>query len=305
MNKIFSNNLKKFRQQKNYTQEYVAEILGVSSHTVSRWECNTTLPDVIMLPQIAKLYCVTIDDLFKESSVAYENYAQKLLSVYETTHNQKDFIEADREFEALLKSGKYTMKDICLYAILYQFHLQYCKDKALELFDKGQSMGVENDPQTYYWIERQRMLMHSQTGNDDKNISEQKDKLQNNPDSVDCHINLIAAYFFADENEKALEVFNNAVKKFKNSAILYTYGGDIYRRLKKYKEAFNCWNKAIELDLNFTAALHSKASCYEELGNYKKAYETWLEAIEWYNARGYEIEAEEPKRNAERCKKLF
>ena len=46
MNNIFSNNLKKFRQQKNYTQEQVAEVLGVSSHTVSRWECNTTLPDV-------------------------------------------------------------------------------------------------------------------------------------------------------------------------------------------------------------------------------------------------------------------
>lgn len=77
MNTVFSDNLKKFRQQKNLTQEQAAEILGVSPHTVSRWECNTTLPDVTMLPKIAKLYCVTIDDFFRETSVAYENYAQR------------------------------------------------------------------------------------------------------------------------------------------------------------------------------------------------------------------------------------
>ena len=40
MSTVLSNNLKKFRQQKNYTQEQVADILGVSSHTVSRWEKN-------------------------------------------------------------------------------------------------------------------------------------------------------------------------------------------------------------------------------------------------------------------------
>ncbi len=61
----FANNLKKFRLQKEYTQEQVADILGVSSHTVSRWECNTTLPDVTILPEIAKLYCVSIDDMYK------------------------------------------------------------------------------------------------------------------------------------------------------------------------------------------------------------------------------------------------
>lgn len=75
----FANNLKKFRLQKEYTQEQVADILGVSSHTVSRWECNTTLPDVTILPEIAKLYCVSIDDLYKESSVAHA-FCRRLLS---------------------------------------------------------------------------------------------------------------------------------------------------------------------------------------------------------------------------------
>ncbi len=71
MNNIFSNNMKKFRLQKNYTQAQVADVLGISSHTVSRWECGTTLPDVLLLPEIAKLY----EDLgdFKK---AYETFSE-------------------------------------------------------------------------------------------------------------------------------------------------------------------------------------------------------------------------------------
>lgn len=298
----FGKNLKRLRLAKKYTQEQAAEKLNISSKAISRWETGTAMPDVMILPEIAKLYCVTVDELYKEKSVAYENYAQKLMSVYESTHNQKDFIEADREFENLIKSGSYTMNDICIYAILYQFHMQYCKNKALELFQKGLDMGEETDPETYHWIERQRMALYSGIGDDEKNIAEQTEKYNKNPDDLYSSINLLFAYFLAGENEKALEIFGKAEKKFSDYAILYTFGGDIYKRLKKYDEAFKCWDRAIELDLTFTAALHSKAYCYEELGDYMNAYKTWCEIVEWYESRGYEIEAEEPRRNAVRCK---
>lgn len=63
---IFSENLKKYRIAKNYTQEQVAETLGVNTQTVSRWECGTTLPDVLTLPSLARLYEVTVDDFYKK-----------------------------------------------------------------------------------------------------------------------------------------------------------------------------------------------------------------------------------------------
>lgn len=301
----FGANLKRLRLAKNYTQEQAAEKLNISSKAISRWECGNAMPDVMMLPEIAKLYCVTIDELYKEKSVAYENYAQKLMSVYESTHNQKDFIEADREFAELIKSGNYTMKDICIYAILYQYHMNYCRDKALELFQKGLDMGVENDLNTYHWIERQRMTLYSGIGDNDKNIETQTAKIKENPNDVNNYINLLFAYFIAGDNEKALEWFEKGKKKFSDSAILYDLGGDVYKRIKKYDEAFECWDKAIELDLSFSAAFHSKANCYEELGDYKKAYEVWCKTVEWYESRGYEIEAEEPRRRAENCKKYL
>ncbi|MBO4932233.1 MAG: helix-turn-helix transcriptional regulator, partial [Clostridia bacterium] len=59
---VFSENLKKFRTAKNLTQEQAAEALHVNAQTVSRWECGTILPDVMLLPEIARLYEVTVDD---------------------------------------------------------------------------------------------------------------------------------------------------------------------------------------------------------------------------------------------------
>ena len=137
MDMLFSNNLKKFRQEKNLTQEQVAEALHVSAHTVSRWECNTTLPDVTMLPKIARLYCVTIDDFFRETSAAYENYAQRLAALYEATREPEDFIAADLEFRKIIKNADSTAEDLRLYGIMHQYMMHYCIRRTTDLFDQA------------------------------------------------------------------------------------------------------------------------------------------------------------------------
>ena len=65
----FGQNLKRLRLSKNLTQEQVAQKFNITTQTISRWECSSTYPDVLLLPELSKLYGVTIDDLFKESSV--------------------------------------------------------------------------------------------------------------------------------------------------------------------------------------------------------------------------------------------
>ena len=49
------------------TQEQVADKLGISAQSVSRWETNATFPDILLLPEIARLYDVLVDDLFREN----------------------------------------------------------------------------------------------------------------------------------------------------------------------------------------------------------------------------------------------
>lgn len=51
------------RKQKNLTQEELASALGVTNQAVSKWESAQCCPDIQLLPDIAKLFDVSIDEL--------------------------------------------------------------------------------------------------------------------------------------------------------------------------------------------------------------------------------------------------
>jgi transcriptional regulator with XRE-family HTH domain len=59
----FSNNFKTMRKQRNLTQEQIAETLGVSCQAVSKWETNSSYPDISLLPIIADYFGVSVDFL--------------------------------------------------------------------------------------------------------------------------------------------------------------------------------------------------------------------------------------------------
>ena len=63
MNFNLADNLQLLRKQKKITQEELAEIFGVSSQSVSKWELGINCPDITMLPKIADYYRVSIDEL--------------------------------------------------------------------------------------------------------------------------------------------------------------------------------------------------------------------------------------------------
>ena len=54
------------RKQAGFSQAEVAEKLNVTSAAVCQWETGKTVPDARKLPEIAKLYGCTVDELLKE-----------------------------------------------------------------------------------------------------------------------------------------------------------------------------------------------------------------------------------------------
>lgn len=61
----FGNIIKKLRLDNNMTQEQLAEVLSISPQAISRWETNTALPDISLLPAIANYFDVTTDYLLE------------------------------------------------------------------------------------------------------------------------------------------------------------------------------------------------------------------------------------------------
>ena len=51
------------RKQKGMTQEGLVQALGVSNQAVSKWESAQCCPDINLLPDIANVFLVSIDEL--------------------------------------------------------------------------------------------------------------------------------------------------------------------------------------------------------------------------------------------------
>lgn len=51
------------RKANGYTQQEIADRLGISNRTLSGWECDKVLPDILLLPALAELYGVTVDEI--------------------------------------------------------------------------------------------------------------------------------------------------------------------------------------------------------------------------------------------------
>lgn len=63
-----SENILRYRHALGMTQETLAFRLGVTAAAVSKWERKLSCPDISLLPQVAELFGVSIDDLFASAT---------------------------------------------------------------------------------------------------------------------------------------------------------------------------------------------------------------------------------------------
>ena len=59
------NHLMQARKKAGLSQEAVAEKLGVSRQTISKWETDETVPDIYQSKKLAKLYHLSLDELIE------------------------------------------------------------------------------------------------------------------------------------------------------------------------------------------------------------------------------------------------
>lgn len=78
-------NIAELRKNSRMTQEQLAETLGVSAQTISKWENEITMPDIMLLPVIAGCFNITIDELYggkkpdkKSNAVDYDDIPEML-----------------------------------------------------------------------------------------------------------------------------------------------------------------------------------------------------------------------------------
>lgn len=126
MNLNFAENLKRLRKEKGITQEKLAETLGVSAQSVSRWELSICYPDLEMLPPLANYFGVTVDHLLSNDIVSKEQDGE----IFEKTVNRL----SDRTTECIDFVKKYCQKypenDYYAYQLVYAIKRYAVGDRA-------------------------------------------------------------------------------------------------------------------------------------------------------------------------------
>ena len=89
-------NITAFRKDAGMTQEELANQIGVSAQAVSKWETGVSMPDILLLPVIADVFGITVDEIYtgkKEQSELNQTKHYSFNELPEMMYQQ--FLETD------------------------------------------------------------------------------------------------------------------------------------------------------------------------------------------------------------------
>ena len=82
-------NIKRLRREKDITQETLAEFLGVTFQSISKWERGESYPDITLLPAISDFFKVSIDELMGVNKAQDEEEIKRLLKEHDNFTDTK------------------------------------------------------------------------------------------------------------------------------------------------------------------------------------------------------------------------
>ena len=96
------------RKMKKVTQTQLAEYLSVNPQTVSRWEAEAGMPDIMLLPKIATFFGVSLDELFGMTDM---EQISNLVYKYSVLRDEKSFEDVMRSVDVALDSVEEELKN--------------------------------------------------------------------------------------------------------------------------------------------------------------------------------------------------
>ena len=65
------------RKQKGLTQKELAEMIGISDKTISKWECGNSMPDISYLEALCSSLGISVNELLSGERLSGESYSEK------------------------------------------------------------------------------------------------------------------------------------------------------------------------------------------------------------------------------------
>ncbi len=121
--------IRSLRFKAGLTQEQLAEKLGIGAQSVSKWENAATMPDITLLPLLAEIFGVSIDDLFDLTVEQRFSRIEHRMDI-EDDLPQDVFLEYEEFLKARLADEAYKKRATELIAYLYWHRMEMFAKKA-------------------------------------------------------------------------------------------------------------------------------------------------------------------------------
>ena len=133
-------NLKKYRILKNLTQEDVAEYLGITPQSVSKWERGESYPDITFLPALANIFETSVDLLIGMDTIRAEETRYNIHKKAVEYQRSGDYDLAEKTYrDALLI---YPNKPGMILGLASTLALKGKTDEAIELMERGLPLSI-------------------------------------------------------------------------------------------------------------------------------------------------------------------
>ena len=130
-----SANLKKYRIMKELTQEDVAEYLGITAQSVSKWERGESCPDITLLPALANIFETSVDLLLGMDTIRADETRRNIHKTAVEHQQSGDYAMAEKTYrEALLI---YPNDPGMILGLAGTLALKGSTAEAIELMEKG------------------------------------------------------------------------------------------------------------------------------------------------------------------------
>lgn len=241
--------IRKYRKNKNITQENMAARLGITASAVNKWENGNAFPDIMLLAPIARLLEISIDTLL---SYQEELEAKEI----ETLVKEANTMLKTKTFEEALEWGKkqlerYPNCELLIWQIAVIFDAQRLKQK----------ISNEEKYDEYFCSLYKRVL------------ESKEEEIRNY--AADSLFSFYMRKEQYEEAQKCLNYFSkqNPQRKRKQA--------EIYRKRKQIKEAYKTYEELLWMYAQMvTQTLDGLSMLALEEENYEKAHKLVAKQVE-------------------------
>jgi len=140
--------LVKKRKEKGITQDELANYIGVSKASVSKWETEQSYPDITFLPMLATYFNISIDDLIDYKPQMTNEDIHKLYRKMSADFTSKPFDSVLGECRKIIKKYYSCFPLLLQTGILLINHVELLKDsqKSVSLIKEARELFIRVKP---------------------------------------------------------------------------------------------------------------------------------------------------------------